>query len=253
MRVDLLNCGLNGKSDKFLFGIPSIGLITDGRIHILYDVGPARMRGIVVERLKERGMTVNDIDYVFISHCHWDHVINLDTFKNSTIFIPRSEYESANNLPANNWAIPSFLHELCKGLKVELLDAQEVELFTGVHTVLLPGHSIGLQGLLVETEDQKKSLFAADAVWSARAVVRGRPDLTFYDMPMTEASVKKAVQISDVIYPGHDRPFSVIDGKIQYVGDAQYHFSFQFDPSASGEIELSVGTNLTPAVKNFVL
>jgi Zn-dependent hydrolases, including glyoxylases len=242
MRVDLLNCGLNGKANHFLFGVPTLALITDGKKNILFDTGPFRMRGPIYKALKERGMTVNDIDYVFVSHCHWDHVMNVEIFKNSTILIPRSEYESANNLPENNWAIPPFLHEMCKGLKLELLDDEEVELLNGVKTVLLPGHSCGLQGLLVDT-DNGKALFAADAVWSARAVIRGRPDLTFYDMPMTEASVKKAVAISDMIYPGHDRPFSVVDDQIKYLADASYDFSFQFDPNGN-DVEVSVNTNL---------
>jgi Zn-dependent hydrolases, including glyoxylases len=241
MQVDLLNCGLNGKANHFLFGVPSIGRITDGKINLLYDVGPPRVRGHLQNSLKQRGLSVDDIDYVFISHCHWDHAINVDLFKKSTIFIPRSEYESADNLPENNWAIPPFLKELCKGLKLELLEDEEIELFPGVKTITLPGHSCGTMGLLVDTPDLGKVLFAADAVWSARAVVRGRPDLTFFDMPMTEASVKKAVEISDVIVPGHDRPFRVVDGKIEYISDASYHFGFQFDPTGSA-VEMAVST-----------
>ncbi|HWS30167.1 MAG TPA: MBL fold metallo-hydrolase [Clostridia bacterium] len=241
MNVDLLTCGLNGKSDHFLFGVPSMGLITDGKTNILFDAGPSRMRGFLQRTLGERGMTTDDIDYVFISHCHWDHVINVDLFRKSTILMARSEYESARHLPENNWAIPPFLYELCRGLKLELLEDEEAELFPGVRNVLLPGHSCGTQGLLIETETLGKVLFAADAVWSARAVIRGRPDLTFFDMPLTEKSVQKAVAISDVIVPGHDRPFRVVNGAIEYFTDASYHFSFAFDP-AGGDFELSVST-----------
>jgi hypothetical protein len=69
-------------------------------------------------------------------------------------------------------------------------------------------------------------------------------------MPMTEQSVKKAVQISEIIFPGHDRPFRVANGSIEYISDVDYHFNFQFDPAGS-DIEMAISTSLKANEKDY--
>lgn len=242
MRIDLINYGMNGKGDHFLCGVTTMALIEDGKHIMLVDTGSYRSRGHIIKALAKRSMTVNDVTHVFITHCHWDHIMNVELFRNSTIFIPRLEYEYSANVPAANWGNPSYVHRMCKGLKLELLEPEETMLFPGIRTVLLHGHSIGQQGLLVDTEDGT-ALFAGDGIWSARSVYRGRPDMVKFNVKEAMEAVKRALAQADIVYPGHDRPFKFKDGKAEYLFDAEYRFSFAFDPDGT-DIELIINTRI---------
>lgn len=240
MYIDLINYGMNGKGDHFLCGITTMALIRDENFIMLVDTGSFRSRDHILKAIEQRGLTVDDITHVFITHCHWDHVMNMECFPNATFFVPRLDYEHCANLPAETWGIPPYLYEMCRGLKLELLEPVEQELFPGVRTVLLHGHSVGQQGLLVET-DEGTALFPGDGVWSARSILRGRPDVVFVNVEEAIESVNRAVAQADIIYPGHDRPFKYQDGEISYWFDAEYKFRFAFDPDGE-DMELVINT-----------
>ena len=209
---------------------------------MLVDTGSYRSRVHILNALAQRHMTVDDVTHVFITHCHWDHVMNMELFRNSTIFIPRLEYEFCANVSPFNVATPSYVYNMCKGLKLELLEPKETALFPGVRTVLLHGHSIGQQGILVDTEDGT-ALFAGDGIWSARSAYRGRPDMVLVNVEEAMEAVKNALAQADIVYPGHDRPFKFQDGKVgEYLFDAEYKFSFAFDPNGT-DMELIINTH----------
>ena len=50
----------------------------------------------------------------------------------------------------------------------------------------------------------------------ARIALTGESPLVFFDKTLADASIRKVVAASDVLYPGHDRPFRLVDGKIVY-------------------------------------
>jgi glyoxylase-like metal-dependent hydrolase (beta-lactamase superfamily II) len=249
VKLDLLVPGLPAKTDHFLFGICTLLLIrVEGRT-ILFDTGPFRIRPMLIAALKERGLTPKDIDTVFLTHLHWDHVENLDLFAHAEILTPRVEFDYAAAPRANDWGTPPYVREILHGMKVTLLPDQEQELFPGIRTLLLPGHSVGLQGLVIDTGDER-AVLASDALWSARDATRGVPDVAFFDPAKAQASLDRALAAGSVFYPGHDRPFRITNGAVTYLTQYRYSLSFPFQPYGQNlDIELSTERSSPKAVE----
>ena len=241
MRIDLLVPGLPAKSDHFLFGICSLLLLRGHGRTILFDTGPFRVRPLLVKTLSRFGLAPADIDTVFLTHLHWDHVENLDLFSHAEIMTPRAEFEYAAAPRPNDWGTPPYVREILQGMRVTLLPEEEQELFPGVRTLLLPGHSVGLQGLLIDAGGER-AVLASDALWSARDVTRAVPDVAFFDPQKAQASLDRAVASGDIFYPGHDRPFRIKNGAIVYEAEHQYKMSFAFQPEGQDlNVEFSTG------------
>jgi N-acyl homoserine lactone hydrolase len=229
MRVDLLIPGLPAKADHFLFGICSLLLLRDGKRNILFDCGPFRVRPTLIKALDAHGLAPEQIDTVFVSHLHWDHIENIDLFRHAEILVPRLEYEYAAAPRPGDWGTPPYAREMLAGMRITLLENREQEIFPGVSTLLLPGHSIGLQGLAVKSDEGTRVL-ASDALWSARDAVRGHPDVAFFDPAQGQASLTRALAAGAIFYPGHDRPFTFQNGKVDYLMQYIYHLRFSFQP-----------------------
>lgn len=239
MQIDLLVPGLPAKTDHFLFGICSLLLLRVGERKVLFDTGPFRVRPILIEALQTRGLHPKDIDTIFLTHLHWDHVENLDLFPDAEVLTSQSEFDYAAAPRVGDWGTPPYVREIMEGMRVTLLPDEEQELFPGVRTMLLPGHSIGLQGLLIETESGR-AVLASDALWSARDAIRGVPDVAFFDPEKAQTSLDRALCAGDLFYPGHDRPFRIKDGRVCYEAQYRYGFRFPFQPNGQDlEIELS--------------
>lgn len=229
MKIDLLIPGLPAKADHFLFGICSLVLIRTAGRTILFDTGPFRIRPTLIKALRQRGLAPADIDTIFLTHLHWDHVENLDIFPDAEVLTPRSEFEYAAAPRPNDWGTPPYVREILRNMRVTLLPELEQEIFPGIRTLLLPGHSIGLQGLVIDTGEER-AVLASDALWSARDATRAVPDVAFFDPARAQASLERALAAGEVFYPGHDRPFRFKDGKVQYLTQYRYELSFPFQP-----------------------
>jgi N-acyl homoserine lactone hydrolase len=247
LKLDLLISGLPAKTDHFLFGICSLLLIrTEGRT-ILFDTGPFRVRPMLLAALEEHGLSPQDIDTVFLTHLHWDHVENLDLFAHAEILTPRIEFEYAASPRSNDWGTPPYVREILHNMNVTLLPDQEQEIFPGIRTLLLPGHSVGLQGLVIDTGEER-AVLASDALWSARDAIRGVPDVAFFDPEKAQASLDRALAAGSVFYPGHDRPFRLESGSVTYLSQYRYHLSFPFQPyGQTFDVELSTERSATKA------
>ena len=90
------------------------------------------------------------------------------------------------------------------------------ELAQGVKVIHLPGHSPGSIGLLVETEAGLAGI-TGDAMHTAAVGKAGRSPLVFYSESQANESIARVMSMSDVLYPGHDRPFRMVDGDPEYV------------------------------------
>ncbi len=180
-----------------------------------------------------------DIDTIFLTHLHWDHVENLDLFPNAEVLTPRTEFEYASAPRQNDWGTPPYVREILEGMHLTLLPENEQEIFPGVRTLLLPGHSIGLQGLTLDTSEGR-AVLASDALWSARDAVRGKPDVAFFDPVKAQTSLDRALAAGDLFYPGHDRPFRLEGGRVRYAAQYRYQLRFPFQPNGQDlEIDLS--------------
>src|SRR5579872_410887 len=58
-------------------------------------VDPGANRDLLFEKLKTRGLSLEDIDYVFITHHHLDHAMNVGLFPNAKVIDEEAVYTQA--------------------------------------------------------------------------------------------------------------------------------------------------------------
>lgn len=177
---------------------------------ILVDTGHVGRRQVLWAALASRGIAPADIDMVFLTHAHWDHVQNVDVFGSVPLLLHPDELEYSLDPHPREFAMPSWTHSLLERQTLRHV-VEGDELIPGVKVVELPGHTVGSIGLAVDTPDGC-TVVAGDALHYARVALEGRNPLVFWDTELAAQSIERIVAMADVIYPGHDRPFRIEDG-----------------------------------------
>jgi len=229
--IELLFTGLAAEADKFLFGTSTVAVVRAADQVIVFDTGPYAYRPILQGRLRRAGIDPGAVTKVVLSHLHWDNAANADLFDNAEILVHRDELNAT--AAGRDWATPEYTVRALKKLRLRPV-ASEVELASDIRIVELPGHTAGSIGLLVG-----RQLLAGDAVGSAKEAVAGQIASYAGGAQAAAASLKKALALSDIVYPGHDRPFRVAP-PIAYISDYELSIRLFFDPSGQDE-ELHFG------------
>lgn len=202
-------------------------LITGGETPILVDTGPSTVEAardlhgykLVLnpsERLPEAlgavGVDLAHIGIVVNTHLHWDHCSNNGLFPHARIIVQASEITYA--VDPLEWNRIAF--EKIDGVQppwfstwgnMETVDG-DVEIAPGISTVLLPGHTPGSQGILVEA-DGGRYLIAGDCVptyenWEGDALASHIPDGLYYDLGAYAKSFRKIEDLGAEVIPSHD-------------------------------------------------
>jgi glyoxylase-like metal-dependent hydrolase (beta-lactamase superfamily II) len=118
--------------------------------------------------LTKLGESPETIDFLINTHLHWDHCYNNHLFPGKKIFLQKREIEYALDPYPFNYLSYETAHI---GLRSPFFDTihqfeylyGDKTLLPGIQVVTLPGHSPGLQGVLVDTE-KGQCLLASDCV-----------------------------------------------------------------------------------------
>lgn len=167
-------------------------LVEDPQLgHVLYDTGIAadwndtwpeqfrkdysfhKLEGLTA-KLREVGLTVDDINLLILSHLHYDHAGNIKLFKNTkagaNILISEAEAREAfvkANLSPDGVSGAYFRPEFTMdGIAYRLLD-QDTDLSDSIHLFIQRGHTPGVIGMIVKTEHNGNFIFPSDAIYSA--------------------------------------------------------------------------------------
>lgn len=157
--------------------------------------------------LKKYGISPNDVKLVINTHLHWDHCYGNDLFKNAKILVQEQELIYAlNPLPCHEIDYETNLgRPFLKGIeRMEILSG-DVKVADGILVIHIPGHTPGMQGVLIETK-KGKYLIASDAVglfenWQGEKSI---PSGIFVNLEDYYISLKKITSVADFILPGHD-------------------------------------------------
>lgn len=214
--VDVVLRGLFLSTNEGNFAPCAVYLVRAGDRTILYDFGHVGRRMKLAAALGRRGVDPAEIDTIVVSHSHWDHLQNIDMFANARILMHDAELDYATDPHHDDPATPRWSAAVLDRVRLAPVgDGDEV--CPGVHVLHLPGHTPGSIGLAVDTDDGL-AVLSGDAVASAPDALAGETLNVFWSVEQADATNKRVVDLADVIYPGHDRPFRIVDkDRVEYL------------------------------------
>lgn len=172
---------------------PSSVLIEDAGLAVLADPGADGVG--LLSALSREGLGPRDVDMIFITHPHLDHILNMRLFAEAEIIDPTYIYRGDEEIPYG---------ELIPGTEVEVLPT--------------PGHTPDHGSLLVPVGTETW-LVAGDLFWWRDGAVP-RTDIESLlaledelacDSLALRASRLAALERADVVIPGHGKIFRPAD------------------------------------------
>ena len=158
---------------------PTITLVKDDNITMIVDPGVLENQRILIERLKEEGLGVDDIDVVCITHSHVDHYRNIGMFPRAKTLEYGGVWEGGRIIGWNR------------------------RFTDNIEIVRTPGHSYDGISLLVETSKGTLAI-AGDVFWKENSP---SDDPYANDKKELKQSRKKIIELADYVIPGHGKMF----------------------------------------------
>jgi glyoxylase-like metal-dependent hydrolase (beta-lactamase superfamily II) len=204
--------GLPISSDRGFFGFSSVSLINFKNHLGLFDTGPEGIRGKLLKILSNLNISPGDIEFIILSHLHFDHSINIEMFSNAKIYVSEEELDYAlSKEPVKNNDfnyVKPFINSIYK--KFNFVKPQTM-LYDG-KILELPGHTKGSIGFMLED-----CIFVGDALkYSSEAIVE-KTDYAYYDTYLANKSIKNIINLNKTIIPGHDPAFLITNASVKFV------------------------------------
>lgn len=196
------------------FGIGSSYLINDDK-NILFDTGSYGARKKIIELIND-----SKIDYVIISHLHFDHCSNLDLFCNTSIpiYISKIEYENYFLNKKIDCDLFSYFTYIEKELNIITIE-KEIKITPNTKIIFTPGHTLG--HISLEIKDKEKIILTADAL----KTYKDYKNINEYGNAVSKEQYietkKYIISNYKYIYCGHDG--KIINGKLEDRGEV-YEF-----------------------------
>jgi len=177
--------GLIYESDELIDAFSTSTLIRGGRKNIIVDTSSKWMRPGIKTSMKQIGILPKEVDMVILTHSHHDHIGNNDMFTNAEIII----------------------HSGGDAVQSARVIDKDMEIEQGVRLVHTPGHTMDSMSVLVRSD--MTYAIAGDAVPRRRNLQEMIPPRHNVDEDMALKSIEFIRNNSDMVIPGHDRPFIV--------------------------------------------
>ena len=164
--------------------------IRTDRFNIIVD--PGINKKLLLENLKKENLKISDIDYVFMTHYHPDHVFLTALFEKVKVFDRDTIYKNDKETPYSG-KIPK----------------------TDIKVISTPGHTHEDSSLIVLTDDLGKVIVAGDVFWwmdnekqkTDEKSLLSKKDPFTKDWKALQQSRKKVLKFADWIIPGHGKMF----------------------------------------------
>jgi len=118
--------------------------------------------------LRRLGIEPSDFRFVVLSHLHFDHAGNLALFRDTdaTLLTQRAERDGAFSIPGS--FAGAHLRDDYEGYVFETVNG-DVEIAHGVKLLLLPGHTWGTMGMMVDLPNTGTVILTSDAVYMSES------------------------------------------------------------------------------------
>lgn len=207
--------GLPITSSRGFVGWSSVSLIKFDSHLGLFDTGPEGSRETIVKSLKTININPLDIEFIVLSHLHFDHFINVELFSNAKIYTTEEELDYALSKSPEEHNDLNYVKPFINFFKDQLINLNYGEQIYDGRIVSLPGHTKGSLGF--ETED---CIFVGDALKYFMEAKTGQTAYAYYSKESADDSIKKIIAKNKVIIPGHDSAFKLEDGNIVALDNA---------------------------------
>jgi glyoxylase-like metal-dependent hydrolase (beta-lactamase superfamily II) len=245
--IDILVTGYPGRSVCHgSLGWSTIVLVRHGDRAALVDVGSFGQRGLILERLSERGLKPADVTDLLLTHSHYDHALNWTLFRDARIVIGGAELDWSLEQPWGETPVPElYVRELDTWSTLHRAEDGET-VFPGITAHAAPGHTPGHLVYLLEAASHDV-IFTGDAAKNRAELLSRSADMT-YDASVSRASIEQIWahwqrRPGNVLVPGHDLPMVIEDGEPRYLGtrEASVRAWLGEDLETTTLIELAVG------------
>lgn len=221
-------------SDQGRFGLAGVYLIRGSRT-VLVDTAHIGRREVLLKRLDQLGVAaVNDRRRAHHTHSLGSHAQHRLVSRSADPLAPGRARLSTQPLTP---VIGPPRHG-CSGFSKAHGGAATdgLELADGVRVLATPGHTWGSVSVAVDGVVSKAAI-VGDASPNARSAVQRAPYNVFADPNEAQRSSAMLVDNLTDFYPGHDRPFRIVGGKVTYLAESQLNVPGSLDP---GDSDISV-------------
>ena len=116
------------------------------------------------QQLNKMGVGLDEIDYVVLSHLHFDHAGNANLFKNTNAKMLCSDKEKEFALNFEGDFQGAHLKADYEDINWEIISG-DTEFLPGVKMIQSPGHTPGCMSMQVDLPDSGTMIFTSDAVY----------------------------------------------------------------------------------------
>ncbi|WP_240419505.1 MBL fold metallo-hydrolase [Paenibacillus periandrae] len=145
--------------------------------------------------LREAQVAPEQIDIVYVTHMHADHIRSIRLFPGARWLASPREID--------NWRVK--IPEADRDI-LERLEPVEDEIVSGLNIVQTPGHTLAHTSVLFR-HDGRRVLVAADAVLVKEYYEHREVHVISEDQELAKQTIDEIKTLADIVIPGHDEPF----------------------------------------------
>jgi len=225
-KLEILIPGFPGVSDRGFLGWSTVAILGPKPL-ILFDTGTYGCRKVLLEKLQSLGYYPQNIDYLILSHSHYDHSMNWRLFPRAEILMHEVEFKYARECGDGHYLVDgkTLSEGLEKSGRLSIVTEKETELLKGITLLHTPGHTPGSMSALININEKIVAL-AGDAVKNIQEARDKKVAITM-DPVNSSASIKKLIERSNLIIPGHDTTICIKEnGELLRTKKAQVELTF---------------------------